>query len=76
MPTKQFFTTCKRCGKQILMTQDLGSLKWIPCEPEIRRFKPSGGPETYVTPEGKLQRGERAYDGEVGYRKHRKDCMA
>ena len=47
MPTKQFFTTCKRCGKQILMTQDLDSLKWIPCEPEIRRFKPSGGPETY-----------------------------
>lgn len=71
-----YFTSCRRCGRQILMTYSPDSAKWYACDPEIRRYRPSGGPESYLTPDGKLRRGERAYDGDVGYRKHRKDCDA
>lgn len=70
-----YFTTCRRCGKQILMIYSPAAGKWVPCDPEIRRYRKSGGPETYVTPDGSVCRGERAYDGETGYRKHRKDCV-
>ena len=70
----QYFTTCRRCGRQILMTRaDNG--KTIPCEPEIIRFHPGGGPETFVTETGRFLRGERVWNGsEMGYRKHRRDC--
>lgn len=75
MGREQYFTFCKRCGKQILMTYCPEEKRWMPCNPEIKRFRRAGGPETYVTPDGKICRGERAYDGEYGYRKHRKDCV-
>ena len=75
---EQFFTTCKFCGKQILMTKNLKSGTWVPCDPEIRHFKSGGGPNTYVTPEGELVRGQKSFAGfgadSVGYRRHRKDC--
>ena len=74
METRQFFTNCRNCGRQILMTYDGKDRRWIPCDPEIRKYKASGGPETYVTPTGELKRGVRDYNGEFGYRKHRKDC--
>ena len=68
--TEQFFTTCRFCGKQILMTKNLRTNKWVACEPEIRRFRPAGGPNTYITPEGEVTRGERDRDGIFGYKKH------
>ena len=56
------------------MTRNLKNGTWIPCDPEIRKFIRSGGPNTYVTPEGVTVRGENARygrGGEFGYRKHR-----
>lgn len=68
------FTTCRRCGKRIVMIRaDNG--RTIPCDPETVRFVPGGGPETFVTETGRLMHGERAQNGpETGFRKHRKDC--
>lgn len=60
----------------ILMTQRADDGRWVPCDPEIRRFRPSGGPETYINENGKTCRGKRDRDGsEVGYRRHRTDCV-
>ena len=69
-----YFTTCRRCGKKILMIYSPDTAKWIPCDAELKQFKPSGGPETYVNQDGNVVRGERVYKGEYGHRKHRKDC--
>lgn len=66
----QFFTTCNRCGRQILMTQNLHNKLWISCDPELYRFRLSKGSEMYVTPEGEVVKGERDRDGMFGYRKH------
>lgn len=73
---EQFFTQCKFCGKQILMTRNLKNGNWIPCDPEIRKFTPGGGPNTYITPEGEMVRGCHTYGGpeSYGYKRHRKDC--
>lgn len=71
---EQFMTKCRRCGRQILMTRNVRTGQWVPCDPEIRRYVQSGGPETYVTPEGVLLHGQRDYNGEIGYRRHRRDC--
>ena len=68
----QFYTICRDCGKQILMTRCEDTGRWIPCEPYVHRFTPSGGPVTYVNTEGKLCHGYRSRDGEIGYMKHRK----
>ena len=70
--TNQFYTICRDCGKQILMTRCEDSGRWVPCDPYILRFQPSGGPETYVNADGKLCRGYRSDGGEFGYRKHRR----
>ena len=72
---EQFFTECRRCKHQILMTYNPRTGRWIPCDPEIKRFRRSGGPETFVTPEGEVCYGERDRNGEFGYRKHRRDCV-
>ena len=74
MAYEQYFTTCKRCGRKILMTVNQETRKMIPCEPELHRFSPGGGPETYVTPDGIMKRGVKDYNGEPGYRKHLKNC--
>lgn len=73
---EQYFRFCRRCGKQILMTYNSRKGQWVACDPEIRRFRRAGGPETFVTPNGEVCYGVRAYDGEIGYRKHRRDCTA
>ena len=70
MKCEQFFTTCPKCGKQILMTKCQRNNLWVPCDPELFRFTPAGGPETYVTPEGNTMRGYRDRNGQYGYRKH------
>ena len=76
MPERpQYFKECKRCHRQILMTYSSSKGKWIACDPELRRYRRSGGPETFVTPEGEVCYGVKAYDGEYGYRKHRRDCV-
>lgn len=72
--TNQFMTYCRRCGRHILMTRCEEDGRWVPCDPEIHRYRPAGGPETYVNVDGKYCRGVRDRDGEVGYRRHRRDC--
>lgn len=70
----QFVTTCRNCGKQIVMTQTQDG-RWIPCNPVMIRFKPSGGPKTFVTHDGELHRGYIAQDGQLGYVRHREAVM-
>ena len=73
--TRQFYTTCKRCGRQILMTQSNSG--WVPCHPDVMRFRPAGGPCTYISEDGKVCRGERVFGGgEIGYEKHWRHCVA
>ena len=72
---EQFFKYCKRCQRQILMTYSPFTGRWIPCDPEIKRFNRGNGPETFVTPDGEILHGVRALNGEFGYRKHRRDCV-
>lgn len=71
---EQFITRCRRCGKQILMTRNIRTGAWVPCDPEVRRYIRADGPETYVTPEGVLLHGVRDNRGDIGYRRHRRDC--
>lgn len=66
---------CRRCGKPIWLIECRNSGKWLSCDRELYRFQPGGGPQTYVTEDGKLERGSKAAVGGIyGYRKHRKDC--
>jgi len=75
MGCRQFFTTCRHCGRQILMTQNLQNREWVPCDPQIFRYRLSTGGQLYVTPEGNTVRGLPDRDGLFGYRRH-KGCMA
>lgn len=71
----QYFTHCKRCRKLILLVRCKETGKWIACDPELTRFFPGGGPETFVTPDGRIDHGKLTRGcGETGYRRHRKDC--
>ena len=75
---RQFETHCRRCGRKILMTYNEKDGRWVPCDPEIHKYRKSGGPFTYIDADGKLCRGERTFSGDPGggwgYRKHRADC--
>lgn len=75
---RQFETFCKRCGRKIIMTLDEKTGRWVPCDTEIHKYIPGGGPFTYVNTEGQKRRGEKTtsydWDGEWGYRQHRADC--
>lgn len=68
----QYVTTCKYCGRQIVMT--LTEDGWKPCDPVMMRFTPAGGPETFVTHDGRVCRGRPDRNGEPGYRKHYRTC--
>lgn len=75
MERKQYFTTCKHCGKQILMTRNIETGRFIVCNPEIRFYKP-GGDDIYITPDGQTVKGRSDNNGEIGYRKHSFSCEA
>lgn len=68
----QYVTHCRYCGQQIVMT--LTDEGWKPCDPVLIKFIPSGGPETFVTHDGKVCRGRRDCNGQFGYRKHFSTC--
>ena len=76
MERKQFYTFCKCCGKQILMTRNAKTGNWVPCDPAVIWFTPSGGNETFVDQYGKICRGYRSRTGEIGYRRHFASCKA
>ena len=75
----QFFTFCKRCGKQILMTQDSVSHRWFPCNPQVVGFVAfECGPSTFVSAEdGSVKHGYESgsHTAERGYYRHRRDCV-
>lgn len=72
----QSFGTCSGCGKQIIWTK-MNSGKNMPCDPEVIWFTSAGGPETFITPYGKIVRGKRDRDGkEMGYVPHWATCPA
>lgn len=71
--TSQHYGFCKGCGAQILWTMTERG-KSMPCDPYIITFVPGGGPETFVTPEGKVERGARSKDGKIGYISHFATC--
>ena len=67
----QFVTHCKGCGKQIVMTRNEETGQWMPCNPMLHRYRAAGGPLTFINCNGKVCRGERDINGEVGYQRHR-----
>ncbi len=69
----QNYGFCRGCGKQILWVRTTHG-KGMPCNPEVICFTPAGGPETFVTPEGKVVRGKRMQHGEIGYISHFATC--
>ena len=77
---RQFETFCRRCGRKIIMTMNEKTGRWVPCDTDIRRYVPGGGPNAFVDPEGKIRYGKRTFSGntagEWGYEKHRADCAA
>ena len=46
----------------------------MPCDPYVITFTPGGGPETFVTQEGKVERGKRSKEGQIGYISHWATC--
>ena len=69
----QNYGFCRGCGAQILWTRT-SSGKAMPCDPNPIFFARGGGPETFVTPEGKVERGKRSKEGQVGYISHFATC--
>lgn len=68
------FGTCRACGYRVRWIRTKNG-KNMPCNPEAVRFTPGGGPETFVTGDGKVERGRRAKDGStVGYISHFATC--
>lgn len=68
--------TCKSCGASIRWVITT-KLKKMPCDPDPIRFTPAGGPETFVTREGKVERGKRDPQGSaVGFISHFATCPA
>lgn len=67
------YGTCRGCGAQILWVVTQKG-KAMPCNPYVICFTPCGGPETFVTPDGKVVRGKRSTDGEIGYISHFATC--
>ena len=76
MERKQFFTTCRYCGKQILMTRNVDNGKFTPCDPTVIWFFPDEDcKEGFVDEDGRFVFGY-ASDTmwHVGYRKHSMTC--
>ena len=68
------FPTCRSCGSQIIFIRTTAG-KAMPCDPDPINFERSGGPETFVTPEGKVERGKRRESGPLqGYISHFATC--
>lgn len=68
------FSNCRSCGARIRWIRTVGG-KAMPCNAELIRFNRGGGPETFVTPEGKVERGKRDREGVItGYISHFATC--
>ena len=78
MDRKQYFTTCKYCGMQILMTRNVDTGRFTPCDPLVIRFFPDEDEdEVFIDEDGRATRGYRSdVMGYVGYKKHSTSCKA
>ena len=66
--------TCKSCGAPIMFIRTERG-KVMPCNPEEVRFERSGGPETFITGDGRVQRGKRDPSGRLyGHISHFATC--
>ena len=75
MERRQFFVTCRYCGKQILMTRNVDNGRYTPCDPTVVRFFEDDTGETFVNEDGKTVTGfESDTMGNIGYRKHSTTC--
>lgn len=65
---------CRACGARILWLKTTKG-KNMPVDPGVIRFHVAGGPETFVTVNGKVERGQRATAGnQWGYISHFATC--
>lgn len=64
---------CRSCGAEIIWIK-MGSGKRMPCDKDPVTFTRGGGPESFVTPEGKVERGKRSKEGLTGYISHFATC--
>lgn len=65
---------CSSCGARIRWIRTVGG-KAMPCDAQLITFTRGGGPEAFVTPEGKVERGKRDPDGDLtGYISHFATC--
>lgn len=74
MGSKYGLDICRGCGEPIrwIITT---KLKRMPCDPAAIHFTPGGGPETFVTKDGRVVRGKRDKTGSaVGYMSHFATC--
>lgn len=67
-------STCRSCGASIVWIKTAAG-KCMPCDAALITFTRGGGPETFVTPEGKVERGKRDRNGTLtGYISHFATC--
>ena len=68
---------CRGCGAEIIFIKTEKG-KSMPVDPEAVYFIPGGGPNTYVMPDGSIQRGREPENGDgrpwIGYRSHFATC--
>lgn len=67
------YTTCKGCGARIFYVKTMNGNR-MPLNPDEITFTPAGGPDTFVTMDGKVERGKRSQDGQTGYLSHFATC--
>lgn len=60
---------CYACGRPIRFVR-MKSGKAIPADYDPVYFVPESGGETFLTSDGDVARGRRAFDGRTGYRPH------
>ena len=71
--TDQHFSRCRGCHAPVIWMQAKNGT-WMICNPEKITFTPGGGPETFITPEGKAVYGKRSREGQAGYISHWATC--
>lgn len=69
-------TICKGCGREMRWIQTTNG-KAMPVDPESVHFEPAGGPETFITQDGRTVRGQKKKDGAaLGFVPHWATCPA
>ena len=69
-------TKCRACGAEIGFIKTVKG-KTMPVNAEGVCFTPGGGPDTFVMPDGRIERGRRRANGsEIGFVSHFATCPA